>query len=139
MDHSQVQAGPVADPTTLGPWPRGLLLVLAGALLLSVWVALRFPLLDPDEGRNAEVAREMALSGDLVIPHLAGTPYLDKPPALFAAAAAAVRLIGPYPLAPRLPAIIAGFATLWLLAYFTRKSADDGQALRGRGICSEAR
>jgi hypothetical protein len=33
-------------------------------------------------------------------------------------------------LAARLPAIFAGFATLWLLAHLTRKSADDAQALR---------
>ena len=104
--------------------------MLAGALLLSLWTALRFPLLDPDEGRNAEVAREMAASGDLVVPHLAGVPYLDKPPALFAAAAASVRLIGHHPIAPRLPAMIASLATLLLLAQMSRKFAGDGQALR---------
>ena len=104
--------------------------MLGGALLLSFWIALRFPLLDPDEGRNAEVAREMAASGDVVIPHLAGVPYLDKPPALFAAAAVAVRVIGPVPLAPRLPAMLASFALLLLLARLARKFADDDQALR---------
>ncbi len=111
-------------------WPRSLLFALGAALMLSLWTALRFPLLDPDEGRNAEVAREMAQSGDFIIPHLAGIPYLDKPPALFAAAALGVRLIGPVPLAVRLPAIFASMAILWLLAHVARKSAGDDQALR---------
>lgn len=121
-----------------GKWPPSLLGVLVGALLLSLWVALRFPLLDPDEGRNAEVAREMAASGDVVIPHLAGVPYLDKPVALFAAAAAAVRVFGPVPLAPRLPAMLASFMILLLLAQQSRKLADDGQALRATLLTASA-
>ena len=112
--------------------------MLAAAFLLSLWIALRFPLLDPDEGRNAEVAREMALSGDVVIPHLAGIPYLDKPPAMFVAAAMAIRLIGPVPLAARMPAILASFATLLLLAHLTRKSAGDDQALRATLLTASA-
>jgi 4-amino-4-deoxy-L-arabinose transferase-like glycosyltransferase len=34
-------------------------------------------LIDPDEGRNAEVGREMAASGNYVVPHLNGLPYVD--------------------------------------------------------------
>ena len=138
MGPTQVDAQCSRAALAAGAWPRPLLAVLAGALLLSLWVALRFPLLDPDEGRNAEVAREMAASGDVVVPHLAGVPYLDKPPALFAAAAAAVRVIGPVPLAPRLPAILASFAILLLLARLTRKFADDGQALRATLLTASA-
>ena len=123
---------------TYKPWPTPLLAVLCGALLLSVWVALRFPLLDPDEGRNAEVAREMAASGDLVIPHLAGVPYLDKPPALFAAAAAAIQVFGPVPFAPRLPAMLASLAVLVLLAHLARSCADDSQALRATLLAASA-
>ena len=64
---------------------RGLpLLVLAAALALG-WNLNGYRLLDPDEGRNAEVAREMAGSNDYLIPHLDGLPYLDKPIGYFAA------------------------------------------------------
>ena len=35
-------------------------------------------LMQPDEGRNAEVAREMAVSGSWLVPTLEGHPYLDK-------------------------------------------------------------
>lgn len=138
MSPLQADASQAPAASVVGRWPASLLAVLAGALVLSLWTALRFPLLDPDEGRNAEVAREMAASGDVIIPHLAGVPYLDKPPALFAAAAAAVRVIGPHRIAPRLPALIASFAALLLLARMSRKFADDGQALRATLLTAAA-
>jgi len=138
VSHTQLNAQAARDAAAHRPWPRPLLAVLCAALLLSLWVALRFPLLDPDEGRNAEVAREMAASGDLVIPHLAGVPYLDKPAALFVAAAAAVRVFGPLPFAPRLPAMIASLAALLLLAQMARSCADDSQALRATLLAASA-
>ena len=45
------------------------------------------PLIDPDEGRNAEVAREMAESGAWVVPTFNAIPYLDKPALYFRAVA----------------------------------------------------
>jgi 4-amino-4-deoxy-L-arabinose transferase-like glycosyltransferase len=45
------------------------------------------PLVDPDEGRPAEIAREMARSGDFILPRFNGLPSLDKP-ILFPAAQA---------------------------------------------------
>jgi len=62
--------------TALRP-ARAWWLVCATSLACSLAIALSFPLVDPDEGRNAEVAAEMAAHGDVVIPHLAGVPYLD--------------------------------------------------------------
>ncbi|HEY6193457.1 MAG TPA: hypothetical protein VI504_00300, partial [Candidatus Eisenbacteria bacterium] len=96
--------------------PRSVWLVLAASLAGSLAIASAFPLVDPDEGRNAQVASEMAAHGDVVVPHLAGVPYLDKPPALFALAALSIRAFGHRPLAVRLPAILATLATLALLA-----------------------
>src|SRR5262249_55033834 len=105
-------------------------LVGAASLACSLALALSFPLVDPDEGRNAEVAAEMAAGGDVIVPHLAGVPYLDKPPVLFVLAAAAIRVLGRGPFAPRLPAVLASLATLALLAFTGRRLAGDAHALR---------
>src|SRR5262245_37253418 len=114
------------------------LAVIALALVMSVVLATSVPLIDPDEGRNAEVAREMAERHDLVIPHLAGMPYLDKPPGFFWGAAAAIRVLGPVPLAARLPAILAACLTLLLLARAALREADPGFAVRLTALTAAA-
>ena len=107
---------------------RWLILLLALAALALGWDLGGGRLLDPDEGRNAEVAREMATTHDYVVPHLDGLPYLDKPVLYFAAAAAAMQLLGPQELAARLPAYLATLATIALVVWFARRrfGADAG-------------
>ena len=100
---------------------RWLLLLLALAALGLGWNLGRDRLLDPDEGRNAEVAREMAATKDYLVPHLDGLPYLDKPVLYFAAAAATMQIVGPSELAARLPAYLATLATIALVAWFARR------------------
>ncbi len=102
---------PFADPR--------LLLFLAAVAL--GWNLDGYRLLDPDEGRNAEVAREMAQTNDYLVPHLDGLPYLDKPIVYFAAAAALMELLGPTETAARLPAYAATLATIALLLGFARR------------------
>ena len=101
---------------------RPLLLILLASLGVSLFIALTLPLLDPDEGRNAEVAREMAAGSDWMVPRLAGMPYLDKPPAFFWATALSVRVLGHTPLAARVPSIAAGLLTLLLLGMAARRA-----------------
>src|SRR5207249_239293 len=106
-----VPSRPYADPR--------LLLFLAAVAL--GWNLDGYRLLDPDEGRNAEVAREMAQTNDYLVPHLDGLPYLDKPIVYFAAAAALMELLGPTETAARLPAYAATLATIALLLGFARR------------------
>jgi len=112
--------------------------VLGASLALSLAIALWFPLVDPDEGRNAEVAAEMATDGDFVIPHIAGVPYLDKPPGLFAAGALAIRVFGRTPFAPRLPAIVAWGLLLGALAFAARRLAGEDHAWRALALLAGA-
>ena len=95
-------------------------------LLLAAVLALAFdlggyPLFDPDEGRNAEVAREMAATNDYVLPHFDGLPYLDKPIVYFASAAAVMEVLGPTETAARLPAFVFTLATLVVVVWFVRR------------------
>jgi 4-amino-4-deoxy-L-arabinose transferase-like glycosyltransferase len=83
------------------------------------------PLLDADEGRNAEVAREMAETNDYVMPRLNGLPYLDKPIVYFAAEAAVMEVLGPTELAARLPAYLFTLATAAVLFWFARRIGAD--------------
>ncbi len=55
-----------------------LLLATLFALFYFSWLG-SYPLFTPDEGRYAEVAREMLVSGDYVTPRVNGVAFLDKP------------------------------------------------------------
>ncbi len=94
---------------------------IAVALVAMTFLALPFvyrlgawPLTEPDEGRNAEVAREMLQRGSWSIPYFNHLPYLDKPVLLFWAIAAAYRGLGVSELAARLPSALAAIATVAL-------------------------
>jgi hypothetical protein len=89
----------------------GTIAVFALACLLF-FSSLRAPLLEPQEARYAEIPREMLASGDLVVPRLNGLPYFEKPPLLYWANAASLRLFGETPFAARLPTRLAGTGRL---------------------------
>lgn len=99
------------------------LTVAAFALALYMLMAQlgRFPLLQPDEGRNAEVAREMHTEGHWLVPLLNGRPYLDKPAFFFRASAICFDLLGVSEGAARLPSALSGLAVLGLVWGFARK------------------
>ena len=66
-------------------------LVLVIALLLRFSIAATLPLVEPTEGRYAQISQEMAFSGDWVTPRLLidgeQVPFLGKPPLFFWSAA----------------------------------------------------
>ncbi len=67
-----------------------LVLVVALTLFSNGWRDL----VQPDEGRYAEIPREMLVGGDWVVPHLNGLPYIEKPPLQYWATAIAYRVFG---------------------------------------------
>ncbi len=95
--------------------------------LAVIWFALFFqlgnlPLLQPDEGRNAEVAREMKESGAWLSPSYDGIAYLDKPAFYFKCVALSLAAFGNNETAARLPSALFGLATLALAYGFCRRA-----------------
>jgi 4-amino-4-deoxy-L-arabinose transferase-like glycosyltransferase len=106
-----------------------LLLLLVAALAFFVGLG-RLPLLEPDEGRNAEVAREMLVSGDLITPHFDTLTYLDKPAVYFWLVAGSFRLWGINEWAARLPSALLALGTMLLAWYLGRRMFGDSAGLR---------
>ncbi|MFZ2089265.1 MAG: glycosyltransferase family 39 protein [Desulfobaccales bacterium] len=71
-------------------------------------------LMDPDEGRYAEIAREMLLLKGWLIPHLNLAPYLEKPPLVYWLTSASFAVFGQTEGAARLPAALAALAGVFL-------------------------
>jgi len=93
------------------------LAVLSGLLLLALLGCNR-GLWTPDEPREAEISREMALSPG-VIPTLNGQRFIEKPPLYYWVVAAAYRVSGGASvLAARGVSVVAGLATLLLLLHW---------------------
>lgn len=74
-------------------------------------------LVKSDEGRYAEISREMAQSGDWITPRYNDVKYFEKPPLLYWASAAAFKVFGETEWAARLWVALTGFAGV-LIAYF---------------------
>jgi 4-amino-4-deoxy-L-arabinose transferase-like glycosyltransferase len=89
-----------------------LLLLLLWFLPLGAW-----RLFDPDEGRYAEIPREMAASGDWITPRLNGLTYIEKPPLQYWATAAAYSVFGVHEWSARLWTALSGALGVLLAAW----------------------
>ena len=79
----------------------------AGVAALLYFTGLGRPALwEPDEGRYAEVAREMLLQGDYVTPRNDWVRYFEKPPLVYWITVGAMRLFGANEFAARAPAAL---------------------------------
>lgn len=87
--------------------------VLLAILWLLAWaVGLQRSLGEPDEGRYAEIAREMLVSHDWVTPRLDGFLFFDKPPLHYWASATAYLAFGVHPWTARLWCVLTGLLAM---------------------------
>jgi len=70
------------------------------------------PLIDPDEGRYAEIPREMLESLDFITPTLNYVKYFEKPPLLYWINAASLKLFGMNEFGARFPSALCGLLTV---------------------------
>ncbi len=103
-----------------------LLLVIVPGLLL--YPCLSFLLFEPDEGRYAEIPREMLARGEWVVPYLLGEPYLDKPPLLYWLVMCSYRLFGIHDWAARLVPALAVHAAILIVYLLGRRSVGERPA-----------
>jgi 4-amino-4-deoxy-L-arabinose transferase-like glycosyltransferase len=96
---------------------RGLWLMLLAVALIWFGNLEYRKLVKPDEGRYAEIPREMVVSGDWTTPRLNELKYFEKPPLQYWATATAYTLFGEHQWTSRLWAALTGFAGV-LLAWF---------------------
>jgi 4-amino-4-deoxy-L-arabinose transferase-like glycosyltransferase len=96
------------------------LMVLAFLVLWSAFLEQR-SLWDPDEGRYAEIPREMAASGDWITPRLNDLLYFEKPPLQYWATAGAYRVFGEHNWTARLWSAVAGLAGALFAFYACRR------------------
>lgn len=100
---------------------RILLVLLLVATFLLVLEPGWVPLFEPDEGRYAEIPREMLATGDFLTPRLNGVLYFEKPPLYYWSVAASMAVLGPTELAVRLPGKLSAAGMVLLAAAFARR------------------
>lgn len=103
---------------------RGLLFLLLFSLLWFGTLDYR-KLVKPDEGRYAEIPREMAATGDWITPRLNGIKYFEKPPLQYWATAAAFDVFGLNEWTARLWTALTGFLTIGVVWWTGRRLFGD--------------
>jgi 4-amino-4-deoxy-L-arabinose transferase-like glycosyltransferase len=88
----------------------------------------------PDEGRYAEIAREMHASGDFVTPRLSGLKYFEKPPLQYWLTAGAYAAFGEHDWTARLPVALLGFVAVVAIGFAGARIADPATGWRSAAV-----
>lgn len=123
------------------PWSAalsaGVLATLGAAVLFFAGLG-SVSLSDPDEGRYAEIPREMLATGDFVTPRLDGVLYFEKPPLYYWLGAASIAVFGATEFACRFWSALLGVGGVGL-AYVLGRSAGGSRAgIAAAGIVATA-
>jgi 4-amino-4-deoxy-L-arabinose transferase-like glycosyltransferase len=108
---------PVAASSSASLKPRGAIALLI--VFALIWFSnLEYRrLIHPDEGRYAEIPREMVVTGDWVTPRLNGIKYFEKPALQYWLTAAAYEAFGIHPWTARLWPALSGFLGVLFVGY----------------------
>jgi dolichol-phosphate mannosyltransferase len=127
-------AGRPAAAPHRSSWLLGVAVMALAALLL--FPELNHPLLDPDEGRQAEIPREMLAHDDWLTPRMLGLPYYEKPPLQYWLTACAYTVFGVRPWTARLVPAVAAWLTVLLTFAWGKRALGTRTAFLGcLGLC----
>jgi 4-amino-4-deoxy-L-arabinose transferase-like glycosyltransferase len=95
-------------------------------IILFAWVFFfqglgDYSLKEPDEGRYAEIPREMVATGDYTVPHLNYVRYFEKPVLFYWAVAGSYKAFGINEWSFRFPNALAAFCCVLLCWFFGRR------------------
>ncbi len=113
-------AGPLGETSAsrASASTRSAMIALMVVLLLAWFASLELRgLFIPDEGRYAEIPREMLDTGDWVTPRLNGLKYFEKPPMQYWLTAASFAVLGEDEWTARLPSTLLGFLAVLMTAF----------------------
>jgi 4-amino-4-deoxy-L-arabinose transferase-like glycosyltransferase len=97
-----------------------ILILLAVSFFCFFWKLGYNEVFDLDEALYANCAREMALNGDFITPHINGVPFYEKPPLVYWMGALNYRLLGRNPWTTRLPSAFLSLLMTLMIYYFGR-------------------
>lgn len=98
-----------------------LLLLISFSYVFFFYGLGSYSLKEPDEGRYAEIPREMVEQGDYIVPHLNYVRYFEKPPLLYWATAASYRAFGLSEWSFRFPNALAAFLCVLVTYLFASR------------------
>ncbi len=101
--------------------------IVALCLLISLAGLWNHDLWTPDEPREAALALSMSRTGNVIIPQLAGEPFVEKPPLFYIVAATGISLLGKWignTEAIRLTLALWGLGTLGMVYLIARRLWD---------------
>jgi 4-amino-4-deoxy-L-arabinose transferase-like glycosyltransferase len=104
---------------------RNYILLFFGCLLFHLAGTWSLPLIDRDEPRFAEAAREMRERGDLIVPYFNNQFRFDKPPLTYWFQVASYRVFGENDFAARFPTAIAAALVAVVLLAWGQQLADE--------------
>jgi len=117
---------------------RGLLALLAAFALLWFCSLGYRHLVKPDEGRYAEIPREMVSTGDWLTPRLNGYKYFEKPPLQYWATAASLSAFGMNEWAARLWPGLTGFLGVLLVFWAGNRLFAPPAGLLGAAVAASS-
>ncbi len=116
-------------------WPWILLAVFAAGWFCNLGYR---HLVKPDEGRYAEIPREMVVSGDWLTPRLNGYKYFEKPPLQYWITAAAFTAFGQNEWAARLWPGVTGFLGVLLVFWAGNRLFGPPVGLYGAAVAASS-